>query len=180
MNSVRHAQAQGLARRIQSAAKLRARHRAGANIKQTTTQNHEKSSENNGPKPFKNQPQIDQKSIENQPTIHPKSIKNQPKIDQKSTRSEKCRALRLGSRLGGVLEASWRSLRGQHSSKLASQIEGKSIKNQCKNRSKNRCLLSSSFDAILIDFRREIGGMFGTKIESKSDVKIERQILQKG
>ena len=91
---------------IQSAAKLRARHRAGANIKQTTTQNHEKSSENNGPKPFKNQPQIDQKSIENQPKIDPKSIKNPPKIDQKSTRSEKCRALRLGSRLGGVLEES--------------------------------------------------------------------------
>ena len=59
---------------IQSAAKLRARHRAGANIKQTTTQNHEKSLENNGPKPFKNQPQIDQKSIE-------KSTKNRPKID---------------------------------------------------------------------------------------------------
>ena len=74
---------------------------------------HEKSSENNGPKPFKNQPQIDQKSIENQPKIDPKSIETRPKIDQKSTRSEKCRALRLGSRLGGVLEASWAHLRGQ-------------------------------------------------------------------
>ena len=87
---------------IQSAAKLRARHRAEENIKQTTTQNHENSSENNGPKPFKNQPQIDQKSIENQPNIDPKSIK----IDQISTRSEKSRALPLGSRLGGVLEES--------------------------------------------------------------------------
>ena len=121
---------------IQSAAKLRARHRAGANIKQTTTQNHETSSENQGPKPFKNQPQIDQKSIENQPKIHPKSITNRPKIDQKSIRSEKCRALRLGNYLGGVLEAFWRSLRDQHSFKLASQIEGKSIKNRCKNRTK--------------------------------------------
>ena len=127
-----------------------------------------KSSENNGPKPFKNQPQIDQKSIENQPKIHPKSIKHRPNIDQKSTRSEKCRALRLGSRLGGVLEASWRSLRGQHSSKLASQIEGKSIKNQCKNRSKNRCLPSSSFDPILIDFWRENGGMLAPKSSQKS------------
>ena len=90
--------------------------------------------------------------MENQPKIDPKSIKNRTKIDKKSTRSEKCRALRLGSRLGGVLEASWGSLRGQHSSKLASQIEGKSIKNQCKNRSKIRCLPSSSFDAILVDF----------------------------
>ena len=64
--------------------KLRARHRAGANIKQTTTQNHEKSLENNGPKPFKNQPQIDQKSIENQPKIDPKSIKHQAKNYPKS------------------------------------------------------------------------------------------------
>ena len=149
---------------IQSAAKLRARHRAGANIKQTTTQNHEKSLENNGPKPFKNQPQIDQKSRK----INQNSTQNRLKIDQKSTRSEKCRALRLGSRLGGVLVASWRSLRGQHSSKLASQIEGKSIKNQCKNRSKIRCLPSSSFDPILIDFWRENGGMLAPKSSQKS------------
>ena len=128
----------------------------------------QKSLENNGPKHFKNQPQIDQKSIENLPKIDPKSIKNRPKIDQKSTRSEKCRALRLGSRLGGVLEASWGSLRGQPSSKLASQIEGKSIENQCKNRSKNRCLPSSSFDPILIDFWRENGGMLAPKSSQKS------------
>ena len=73
------------------------------------------------------------------------------------------------SRLGGVLEASWRSLRGQHSSKLVSQIEGKSIKSQCKNRSKNRCLLSSGFDAILIDFRRENGGMLAPKIDTNCE-----------
>ena len=108
--------------------------------------------------------------------INPKSTKNQWKInqqstlniDQKSTRSETCRALRLGSSLGGVMEASWRSLRGQHSSKLASQIEGKSIKNQCKNRSKNRCLLSSNFDPILIDFWMETGSMLAPKSSQKS------------
>jgi len=52
--------------------------------------------------------------------------------------------------------------------KHQSQIEGKSIKNQCKNRSKNRCLLSSSFDAILIDFWRENGGMLAQKSNQKS------------
>ena len=111
---------------------------------------------------------INPKSTKNQWKINKKSTQNRPKIDQKSTRSEKCRALRLGSRLGGVLEASWRSLRGQHSSKLASQIEGKSIKNQCKNRSKIRCLPSSSFDPILIDFWRENGGMLAPKSNQKS------------
>ena len=117
---------------------------------------------------IQNRPKIDRKSIKNRLKIDQKSTKNLPKIDQNHRWSEKCRALRLGSRLGGVLEASWRSLRGQHSSKLASQIEGKSIKNQCKNRSKNRCLLSSSFDAILMDFWRENGGMLAQKSNQKS------------
>jgi len=103
------------------------------------------------------------KSSEYRPKIHRKSINNQPKIDQSRQNvaerpasrvtfllrnrglNEKCRALRLGSRLGCVLEASWARLRGQDSSKLVSQIESKSIKNQCKNRSKIRCLPSSSF-----------------------------------
>ena len=111
---------------------------------------------------------INPKSTKNQQKINQKSTQNRLKIHQKSTRSEKCRALRLGSRLGGALEASWRSLRGQHSSKLASQIEGKSIKNQCKNRSKIRCLPSSSFDLILIDFWRENGGMLAPKLNQKS------------
>ena len=141
-------------------------------------------------------------------------MKNQPKIDQNHRWSEKCRALRLGSRLGGVLEASWARLRGQDSSKLASQIEGKSIKksmqksiqnlmpskfqflcnfggflegkrghvgtkigsqiegksinNECKHRSKNRCLLSSGIDAILIDYWRENGSMLAPESNQKS------------
>ena len=70
-------------------------------------------------------------------------------------------------RLGRVL-ASWARLRGQDSSKLASQIEGKSIKNPCKNRSKIRCLPSSSFDAFLMDFWRENGGMLAPKSDQKS------------
>ena len=93
---------------------------------------------------------------------------NRPKIDQNQRWSEKCRALRLGSPLGGVLEASWRRLGAQHSSKLATQIEGKSIKNQSKNRSKNRCLPSSNFDPILMEFWRENGGMLAPKSSQKS------------
>ena len=64
-------------------------------------------------------------------------------------------------------------------SKLESQIEGKSIKNQCKNRSKDRCLLRLNFDAILIDFSVGKWRHVGTKIESKIDVNFERPILQK-
>ena len=98
--------------------------------------------------------------------------KNQPTVEQTSTKItagvKQCRALRLGSRLGGVLEASWARLRGQHSSKLASQIEGKLIKDLCKNRSKNRCLPSSSFDAILMDFWKDNEGMLAPKSNQKS------------
>ena len=116
----------------------------------------------------KMKPRINPKSTKNQWKINQKSTQNRLKIDQKSTRSEKCRALRLGSRLGGVLEASWARLRGQDSSKLASQIEGKSIKNPCKNRSKIRCLPSSSFYAILMDFWSENEGMLAPKSDQKS------------
>ena len=66
------------------------------------------------------------------------------------------------------MEASWARLRGQDSSKLASQIEGKSIKNPCKNQSKIRCLPSSNFDAFLMDFWRENGGMLAPKSDQKS------------
>ena len=82
-------------------------------------------------KTIQNQSKLNRKSIKNRPKINPKSIKKRPKIDPKSTK------ITAGAKnvarfvLGGLLEASWRSLRGQHSSKLASQIEGKSIKNQC-------------------------------------------------
>ena len=89
-----------------SAAKLRARHRAGANIKQTTTQNHEKAFENNGPKLFKNQPRIEQKSKENQPKIDPTSIKNRPKIDQERKMSRTSSWEPSWRHLGGVLEES--------------------------------------------------------------------------
>ena len=71
------------------------------------------------------------------PSWPPKSSPNRQTIGKNHRWSEKCRALRLGSRLGGVLEASWARLRGQHSSKLASKVEPKSLKHRCKNRSKN-------------------------------------------
>ena len=45
-------------------------------------------------------------SIQNRPKIDRKSIETRSKIDQNHRWSEKCRALRLGSRLGGVLEES--------------------------------------------------------------------------
>ena len=106
--------------------------------------------------------------MKNQSKINQTSKQHRPKIDQNHRWSEKCRALRLGSRLGGVLEASWARLRGQHSPKLATQIEGKSIKNGCKNRSKNRCLSSRNFDAFLIDFWKEDGGMLAPRSDQKS------------
>ena len=90
--------------------------------------------------PIRYQSKIDRKSIEYQSQIDETQsmiFKHVTQIDQNHRWSEKCRALRLGSRLGGVLEASWARLRGQHSPKLASQIEGTSIENRCKNPSKN-------------------------------------------
>ena len=111
---------------------------------------------------------INPKSTKNQWKIKQKLTQNQSKIEQKSTKNRPGAKNVAHFVLGAVLEASWRSLRGQHSSKLASQIEGKSIKNQCKNRSKIRCLPSSSFDPILIDFWRENGSMLAPKSNQKS------------
>ena len=61
-----------------------------------------------------------------------KSTENRPNIDPKSTN------ITTGAKnvahfvLGAVLEVSWARLRDQESSKLASQIEEKSIKNPSK------------------------------------------------
>ena len=82
------------------------------------------------------------------------------------------------SRLGCVLEASWAPLKVQDTSKLASQIEGKSIKNPCKNRSKIRCLPSSSFDAIWVIFGRKMEARWHQD-RIKIDASFERPILQK-
>ena len=101
-------------------------------------------------------PETNQISVKNRWKIIRKSIINQPKINRNHRWSETCRALRLGSCLGGVLEASWARLRVQHSTKLASQIEGKSIKNVYKNRSKTRCLPSCSFDTFFEIFGRKM------------------------
>ena len=115
-----------------------------------------------------NQPKIEPKSTKNRPKIDQKSTQNRPKFDQNRKLSRTSSWEPSWSRLGCVLEASWAPLRGQDTSKLASQIEGKSIKNPCKNRSKIRCLPSSSFDPILIDFWRENGGMLAPKSNQKS------------
>ena len=115
-----------------------------------------KTNQNTHQKPIKIQSKIDQKSIEHRLRIEVKSIENRSQIYQQSNKITAGAKNVVHFVLEAVLEASWARLRGQHSSKLASQIEGKSIKNQCKNRSKNRCLLSSSFDAILMDFWREM------------------------
>ena len=57
-------------------------------------------------------------------------------------------------RLGSVLEASWACLRGQHSPKLATQIEGKSIKNRCK------------MDAFQVAILMHVRLIFGRKMEA--------------
>ena len=116
----------------------------------------------------KNRWKTNQKSSQNQSKIDQKSTKNPSKIHQNSIKIEKCDALRLGSHLGGLLEASWARLRGQHSPKLASQIEGKSIKNRCKNLSKKWCLSCCNFDAFLMDFWKENGGMLAPRSDQKS------------
>ena len=115
----------------------------------------------------------DTKSMKRQSKIDQISIKN--RLDPKSTENhQKYIKISAGTKdvahfvLGAVLEASWARLRSQHSSKLASQIEGKSINNQCKNLSKNRYLPSSSFYAILNEFWRDNGDMLASKSDQKS------------
>ena len=115
-----------------------------------------------------NQPKIEPKSTKNRPNINQKSTQNRAKFDQNRKLSRTSSWEPSWSRLGCVLEASWAPLRVQDTSKLASQIEGKSIKNPCKNRSKIRCLPSSSFYAILIDFWSENEGMLAPKSDQKS------------
>ena len=111
---------------------------------------------------------INPKSTKNQKKINQQSTQHRLKIDQKSTKNRPGAKNVAHFVLGAVLEASWRSLRGQHSSMLASQIEEKSVKHQCKNRLKIQCLLSSSFDPILIDFWRENGSMLAPISSQKS------------
>ena len=54
-------------------------------------------------------------------------------------------------------------------------MEPKWRKNRCKNRSKNRCLLKSIFDAILVDFGRENGGKLAPKSDQKSKPPLKRK-----
>ena len=58
------------------------------------------------PKSIKTQSKINQKESQYQSKIDQKSTQHRPKIDQNHRWNEKCRALRLGRRLGGVLEES--------------------------------------------------------------------------
>ena len=105
-------------------------------------------------KSTKNRPTIFQKTINNPSKHCEKSIKSPPTIDQNHHWSEKCRALRLGSRLGCVLEASWARLRGQDSSKLACQSEGNSIK------------IDQKFDAFQVPVFMQFWWIFALKMEA--------------
>ena len=109
--------------------------------------------------------------MENQPKIDPKSIKKRTKIDQKSTRSEKCRALRLG----GVLGESKGPTQLQVGVPNRRKIDRKSMQKSIKNSMPSKFQFSSNFDRFLEGKWRHVG----TKIESKIDVNFERPILQK-
>ena len=118
---------------------------------------------------MQNRPNIDRKSIEHRSKIDQTSTKHRPKFDQNRKLSRTSSWEPSWRRLGCVLEASWAPRRGQHNSKLASQIEGTSIKIPCKNRSKNRCLPSYVFFyENLVDFWKENGGMLAPRSDQKS------------
>ena len=140
---------------IQSAAKLRTRHRACP----------EKSRKNNRPK-------IDakkhRKSIE-------KSTNNLSKMNQKSIKIEAWegsgRILAPKRVLGGVWTRKSRqhgSNLGQHGSNLASKVEPKWVKNRSKNRSNFWCLLESIFEWILVDFGKQNGSILAPTSDQKS------------
>ena len=113
-----------------------------------------------------------------EPQIFPIRARITPRggeVDQKITAGAKNVAHFI---LGAVLVASWARLRGQDSSKLASQIEGKSIKNPCK--------IDQKLDAFQVpffsNFVRCLEGKWrhvGTKIGSRIDANFERPILKK-
>ena len=115
---------------------------------------------------IQNRPKNNQTSIENNSKIHPKSMKNLSK-----SRLERTKVAHFV--LGGVLEASWARLRGQHSPKLASQIEGKSIRNPCKNTFKN--------DAFQVSVWMQFWWIFGRKMEAcwhQNRIKSRCQLLK--
>ena len=80
------------------------------------------------------------------------------------------RQARLRRRLGGPganLATNPPFQRPPFGSKLASQIEPKSVKDRYKNRSKKRCRSRSGFGAILVDFLKENGGTLAPKSHQK-------------
>ena len=93
----RHAQAQGLARRISkaqqscvSATALEQKIMRGLSIRinQKSMKKMVKNDQNTDQKPIKYQSKIDRKPIENQSTIDRKSIKNRPKLHQQFIKIE--------------------------------------------------------------------------------------------
>ena len=166
-DSVRHAQAIGLARRIQSAAELRTRHRAWAeNNKQWSTW------------AFKSIKQRWTKKIEKSWKINQQPIKIDAWRGSGRKLSRTSPWTRLKSRLGGILSASWPHLSGQHGSKLASQIGWKSLKNRCWKRSKIWCILGSIFGRILVDFGKVEACWHQNRIENQALRKCAKSHLE--
>ena len=155
-------------------------------------------------KSVENQSTFDNKSTKNQSNIHQNHhYENPSKIDQKSIKnrpkSQKCRgapglprdnfaskwrperkihALRLGSHLGCVLEASWARLGGQDRSKLVPnrrKIDKKSMQKSIKNSMPSKFQFLCNFDRFLERKRRHVG----TKIGSKIDANFERRFFEK-
>ena len=54
-------------------------------------------------------------------------------------------------------------------------MEPKRCKYRCQNRSKNRCLLKSIFEKILVDFGKENGGKLAPKKDQKSKPPLKRK-----
>ena len=110
----------------------------------------------------KNQWGINQISSQNQSNIDQKSTKNRPKIDQNSIKIEKCRALRLGSRLGAVLDASWRRLGRLLGAKIPPSWPPKSKENRLKIHAK----IDQKFDAFQVPVLIQFWSIFGGKMEA--------------
>ena len=64
---------------------------------------------------------------------------------------------------------------GQHGPKLGPKMEPKRWKNRCPHWSKNRCLLESMFEGMLVDLGRENAGKLAPTNDQKSKPRLKRK-----
>ena len=169
-DSVRHAQAYGLARRIFSAA---------SRVPATTRTTSGRATAKGSIKKFgvcvgawlgkaaqerpRCSPKLSQDEAENLPKWTPNGgqevARRTKKLEKTPSQQKEAGACRKPPHFG-------RKSR-QHGPNSGPKMDPKSHKNRCQNRSKKRCLLKSIFEKILVDLGRENGGKLAPRWDQK-------------